>query len=40
MLTAQVTEFSAPDDADWDLIMRIAAPRGMMDPVDNGKGAD
>ena len=37
MLTAQVTEFSAPEDADWDLIMRIAAPRGMMDPVDVAK---
>jgi meso-butanediol dehydrogenase / (S,S)-butanediol dehydrogenase / diacetyl reductase len=37
MLTPQVTEFSAPDDADWDLIMRIAAPRGFMDPVDVAK---
>ncbi len=37
MLTAQVTEFAAPEDADWDLIMRIAAPRGMMDPVDVGE---
>jgi meso-butanediol dehydrogenase / (S,S)-butanediol dehydrogenase / diacetyl reductase len=37
MLTAQVTEFAAPEDADWDLIMRIAAPRGMMDPVDVAK---
>ena len=37
MLTAQVTEFAAPENADWDLIMRIAAPRGMMDPVDVAK---
>ena len=37
MLTPQVTDFAAPDDADWDLIMRIAAPRGMMDPVDVAK---
>jgi len=37
MLTAQVTEFSAPEDADWDLIMRIASPRGMMDVVDVAK---
>lgn len=37
MLTPQVTEFAAPDDADWDLIMRIAAPRGFMDPVDVAK---
>ncbi|MBI3217719.1 MAG: SDR family oxidoreductase [Mycobacterium sp.] len=37
MLTAQVTEFSAPDNADWDLIMRIASPRGMMDVTDVAK---
>ncbi|MHA3020927.1 SDR family NAD(P)-dependent oxidoreductase [Mycobacterium sp. BMJ-28] len=37
MLTPQVTDFAAPDDADWDLIMRIAAPRGFMDPVDVAK---
>ena len=37
MLTPQVTEFAAPEDADWDLIMRIAAPRGFMDPVDVAK---
>lgn len=30
MPTAQTTEFSAPDGADWDLIMRIASPRGFM----------
>ena len=34
MLTPQVTDFAAPQDADWNLIMRIAAPRGMMDPLD------
>jgi meso-butanediol dehydrogenase / (S,S)-butanediol dehydrogenase / diacetyl reductase len=37
MLTAQVTEFAAPSDADWDLIMRIAAPRGFMDADDVAK---
>ena len=34
MLTPQVTEFSAPDNADYKLIMRIAAPRGLMEPAD------
>ena len=34
MLTPQVTDFSAPDNADFKLIMRIAAPRGLMEPVD------
>jgi len=34
MLTPQVTEFTAPDDADYKLIMRIAAPRGLMEPRD------
>ena len=37
MPTAQTTEFSAPDGADWDLIMRIASPRGFMDTVDVAK---
>jgi NAD(P)-dependent dehydrogenase (short-subunit alcohol dehydrogenase family) len=37
MLTPQVTEFKTPDDADWNLIMRIAAPRGLMAPVDVAK---
>lgn len=37
MLTPQVTDFQAPEDANWDLIMRIAAPRGFMDPVDVAK---
>ncbi|MGV0659872.1 SDR family NAD(P)-dependent oxidoreductase, partial [Mycolicibacterium pulveris] len=31
MPTAQTTEFTAPENADWDLIMRIASPRGFMD---------
>lgn len=37
MMTAQVTEFQAPENADWDLIMRIASPRGMMEPADVAK---
>jgi meso-butanediol dehydrogenase / (S,S)-butanediol dehydrogenase / diacetyl reductase len=37
MPTAQTTEFEAPDNADWDLIMRIASPRGFMDTVDVAK---
>ncbi len=37
MPTPQATEFSAPDNADWDLIMRIAAPRGFMEPADVAK---
>ncbi len=34
MLTPQVTDFVAPENADIKLIMRIAAPRGLMDPLD------
>ena len=34
MLTPQVTEFAAPEQADYKLIMRIAAPRGLMKPRD------
>ena len=34
MLTPQVTDFAAPDHPDFKLIMRIAAPRGLMEPVD------
>jgi meso-butanediol dehydrogenase/(S,S)-butanediol dehydrogenase/diacetyl reductase len=34
MLTPQVTDFAAPDNADFKLIMRIAAPRGLMQPRD------
>ncbi|MGV0814521.1 SDR family oxidoreductase [Mycolicibacterium boenickei] len=37
MLTPQTTEFSAPENADWNLILRIAAPRGMMDVADVAK---
>ncbi|OBC17148.1 oxidoreductase [Mycobacterium sp. 852013-50091_SCH5140682] len=37
MLTPQTTEFAAPDGADWNLILRIAAPRGMMDVADVAK---
>lgn len=34
MLTPQLEHFSAPDDPDYDLIMRTASPRGMMQPLD------
>ncbi len=34
MLTPQVTDFDAPENADYKLIMRIAAPRGLMAPHD------
>ena len=37
MPTAQSTEFQAPDNADWNLIMRIASPRGFMETVDVAK---
>lgn len=37
MITPQTTEFAAPENADWNLIMRIAAPRGMMDVADVAK---
>ncbi len=37
MPTAQATEFQAPDNADWDLIMRIASPRGFMETADVAK---
>lgn len=37
MVTPQATEFAAPQDADWNLIMRIASPRGLMDPMDVAK---
>jgi meso-butanediol dehydrogenase/(S,S)-butanediol dehydrogenase/diacetyl reductase len=37
MPTAQATEFEAPENADWDLIMRIASPRGFMDTADVAK---
>lgn len=34
MLTPQIEHFSAPEDPNYDLIMRTASPRGMMQPVD------
>ncbi|MDT5107290.1 MAG: meso-butanediol dehydrogenase / (S,S)-butanediol dehydrogenase / diacetyl reductase [Mycobacterium sp.] len=37
MPTAQSTEFEAPDNADWDLILRIASPRGFMETADVAK---
>ena len=37
MPTPQATEFTAPENADWDLIMRIASPRGFMETVDVAK---
>jgi len=37
MVTPQTTDFAAPEGADWNLIMRIAAPRGMMDVADVAK---
>jgi len=37
MPTAQATEFEAPENADWDLILRIASPRGFMATEDVAK---
>src|ERR1700748_836222 len=34
MLTPQLEHFSAPEDPNYDLIMRTASPRGMMQPLD------
>ncbi|WP_205875597.1 SDR family NAD(P)-dependent oxidoreductase [Mycobacterium camsae] len=34
MLTPQIEQFSAPENPNFDLILRSAAPRGMMQPVD------
>jgi meso-butanediol dehydrogenase / (S,S)-butanediol dehydrogenase / diacetyl reductase len=34
MLTPQIEHFSAPENPNYDLIMRSAAPRGMMQPGD------
>lgn len=34
MLTPQLEQFSAPDNPNYDLIMRTASPRGMMAPLD------
>lgn len=37
MLTPQVTEFVLPEGADPNLVMRVAAPRGLSDPGDVAK---
>ncbi|OBI20628.1 oxidoreductase [Mycobacterium sp. E2462] len=37
MLTPQIEQFSAPEDPNYDLIMRTASPRGMMQPLDVAK---
>ena len=34
MLTPQIEQFSAPENPNYDLIMRTASPRGMMQPHD------
>jgi meso-butanediol dehydrogenase / (S,S)-butanediol dehydrogenase / diacetyl reductase len=34
MLTPQLEKFSAPDNPNYDLILRTASPRGMMQPLD------
>lgn len=34
MLTPQIEQFSPPEDPNYDLIMRTAAPRGFMQPLD------
>lgn len=34
MMTPQVHNFSVPDGVDFDLVMRAASPRGMMEPED------
>ncbi len=34
MLTPQIENFSAPEDPNYELILRSAAPRGMMQPLD------
>ena len=34
MLTPQIEQFTAPEDPNYDLIMRTASPRGMMQPLD------
>jgi meso-butanediol dehydrogenase/(S,S)-butanediol dehydrogenase/diacetyl reductase len=36
-MPTEATEFEAPDNADWDLIMRIASPRGFMETADVAK---
>jgi NAD(P)-dependent dehydrogenase (short-subunit alcohol dehydrogenase family) len=33
MITPQIERFSAPEGANFELIMRTASPRGMMAPL-------
>jgi NAD(P)-dependent dehydrogenase (short-subunit alcohol dehydrogenase family) len=37
MLTPQVSDFAPPADADFDLVMRAASPRGFAEPADVAK---
>lgn len=37
MMTPQVTGFTFPDGVDFDLIMKVASPRGLMEPEDVAK---
>ncbi|WP_185993375.1 SDR family oxidoreductase [Rhodococcus sp. KBS0724] len=37
MMTPQVTGFTFPDGVDFDLIMKVASPRGLMEPADVAK---
>jgi len=34
MLTPQIEQFTAPENPNYDLIMRTASPRGLMQPLD------
>jgi len=34
MLTPEIEQFTAPEKANYDLIMRTASPRGMIQPLD------
>lgn len=37
MKTAQVSGFTFPDGVDFDLVMKVASPRGLMEPEDVAK---
>ncbi|MFD6058710.1 SDR family NAD(P)-dependent oxidoreductase [Rhodococcus wratislaviensis] len=37
MMTPQVTNFAFPDGVDFDLVMKSASPRGLMEPEDVAK---
>ncbi|TQC48412.1 SDR family oxidoreductase [Rhodococcus sp. WS4] len=37
MMTPQVTNFTFPDGVDFDLVMKSASPRGLMEPEDVAK---